>query len=1497
MEPGALVGPYEILTRLGAGGMGEVWRARDVRLGREVAIKVLPAGAAGDPERVRRFRSEARAVAALSHGNILALYDVGATAVSCRAEGGEPRDGGEEVHYLVTELLEGQTLEQRLRGGAVSSAKAIEVALQVASGLAAAHGKGIVHRDLKPANLFVTGDGTVKILDFGLARLTQPERAGAQATTATATGGVLGSPAYMSPEQAQGLPADHRADLFSLGVVLYEMLSGQRPFRGASTGEVTAAILRDDPAALPAAVPPALERIVRRCLEKRPDARFSSARDVAFALQAVADEAPRAVARRAGAERLYPGMAAFTEADAGRFFGRDHDIAAVWRKLAERSLLALIGPSGAGKTSFVRAGLVPHAPPGWRCVVATPGPAPFASLARALAPSFAGDADAVQQLLDLHLPDTATGLVRRWRQRCDHALVVVDQLEELFTLNPADVRQRFAGLLGALAALDGVHVLLSMRDDFLFGCHAFGGLAAMFDAVVPLGPPSSDGLRRALVEPARAMGFGFEDDGLVEDMVGSVAGERGALPLLAFAAASLWERRDEETRLLTRAAYEAIGGVSGALAQHAEATLVRIGPDRVELVRELFRNLVTAQGTRAVCDADELATVFPGERRAGAETTLAALVDARLLTEYEVNGADGTPRRRVEVVHESLLTAWPRLVRWRTEDEGGAQLRDQLRQAAHLWEEKGRPDDLLWTGTSFQEYQVWRARYPGGVSEVEEDFGWAMVARAGRRRRLRRAFYAGVLAAVVMIASGLGVLLRRSVRETRRAEAEARQREAAQLLALGRLKLADHPNAALAYAIASLERSDNGAARRFALEALWQGPSALFLSDPVRPTAMHWSPDGRWLALAGARGLAVFERVSGGRRQLSSANESIGDAGFTSDGQRLVTRAELGTLHVWALPAGRLERTLDDAGSPAGFAGDRLLTVGPDSRVARKGPSLVVRSLSLDGSTRTTFGEWSPRDLHGNFEIDPSGTSILSMQGDRLTQQRLDALDAPPRVFGSHEDASVWMQPWRDRVVTGGSGGEVRIWDVMSGRLERALKSPGDARLVALDPRRRFLATSPLGPGSPHAAFLFDLAAPPTAEPLLLPGNEVLFYNAMKFSPDGAWLASMHVGTAELWNMTGARSIVVGRQKPPFGNVAFTRDGDLLSASGEGVLRRWPLSAAAGGSVQVLWSRPGEMIGTLLEVDPRNRFVALTLLFRGEILRAPFDGSNPWIHRLKRPPGVSLAAGLGSLDPNGKWLAMAAFADGHPELNGIRLIDLDTGDERHLDAHPKGGERCEEVGSFFAGAALPVWLRDGRLVSDGDAGLRVWDIPAGTSRLLRPCRKFMVDLLMLASPDSRVILRLDPAQTTGAVSSLSAFDLVSGTTREVTSHGNAVECIAFDPSGRVLVTGGQDGVVRVGRLAGEETHLLFGHTAPVQNVAVSPDGRWIASASDDGTIRIWPMPDLTRPPLHTLPNAELLAKLRSLTNLRAVRDPGSDTGWKIEIGPFPGWAVVPEWQP
>jgi eukaryotic-like serine/threonine-protein kinase len=309
LATGAELGPYEIIAPIGAGGMGEVYRARDTRLGRDVALKILPESFARDADRLRRFKQEAQAVAALNHPNILAIFDVSYV---------------EGAPFLVSELLEGESLRKTMDHGPIRQGKVIEYAVQIANGLAAAHDKGVVHRDLKPENLFVCRDDRIKILDFGLAKLSATEddsQTGATLTSPrTAAGVVMGTASYMAPEQVRGEHVDARTDMFAFGAVLFEMASHKRAFQRDTAAETMTAILRDDLPEITDVQPPiapALERIVRRCLEKKPDHRFQSAKDLAFALEALSQvttasgSAGRAIAeaRKAESRRKMIGIA------------------------------------------------------------------------------------------------------------------------------------------------------------------------------------------------------------------------------------------------------------------------------------------------------------------------------------------------------------------------------------------------------------------------------------------------------------------------------------------------------------------------------------------------------------------------------------------------------------------------------------------------------------------------------------------------------------------------------------------------------------------------------------------------------------------------------------------------------------------------------------------------------------------------------------------------------------------------------------------------------------------------------------------------------------------------------------------------------------------------------------------------------------------------------------------------------------------------------------
>jgi WD40 repeat protein/predicted Ser/Thr protein kinase len=1417
-SPGGILGErYQIREVLGRGGMGEVYRAFDLKLRVDVALKAVRPELSSSEKARDLLRQEVRSAREVVSPNVCRIFDLVV----------------EEGRELVSmEYIDGTTLAETLRErGPLELQEAREIAAQFLSGLEAIHEAGLVHRDFKPENVMLTRAGRVVVMDFGLAKA----RSEGKSRT------IAGTPAYMSPEQSRGEPVDARSDVFSAGVVLTEMLwDGPR-------GTLWDAV-RETPPRVPDG-PWAL--VLRQALASDRESRHATARALARALDEVTHRLP-------GFEdkHPYPGLASFTQEDAGYFFGREMEVEAVWKKLKRPRLLALIGPSGAGKSSFLRAGLLPTLPAGWRVILSTPGNRPFQSLAQALLPAFAGDMEAIQSFLGFER-DTAVPLLSKWRQKSEHALVIVDQFEELFTLNPPEVQEAFSTLLGRIVLEADVHVLLSLRDDFLLHCQKHDALGPVFSELTPLGTLSPSALRRALVQPALACGYRFEDEALVEEMVTEVSHERGVLPLLAFAASRLWEKRDREKGLLTREAYQEIGGVGGALAQHAEETLSRIGEERTHLVRELFRNLVTAQGTRASRELEELLSIFPKEEeRKAAEEVLRELVAARLLTSYETS---------VEIIHESLLSAWPRLVQWRNQDEGGALLRDQLRQAAQAWQDRGRPDDLLWTGKSYRELSLWRESYTGGLSSTEEAFAQAAAKFAGRRRRRRQIAVAASFALLLGVVGVVTSLWRRSVLEVSR-------REAAQILALGRVELQDRPTAALAHALASLERADNEPARRFAVEALWRGAAAFVL--PKDQQSVDFSPDGHWLATGGLLSGVRLWSGEGGPFVTVGAPDGVPGVQF-SPGSDFLAAGMQATARFWSIPEGSELRNVELGGNKIFMRrGSHLFSSTPTSE-----RTMALRDWSILEGVPDVLALHDLRDVT-DWDIEGSGEWLVTAraQGVYVTPLR-DPSRERSRLVGKHEAKVVWVasQQTASRIVSSDETGEVRIWTFSdtSAELERTLHAP--APQAILDPTGSWLVVAPGGAQTTgDVAYVWDLKGPPDAEALALRNSSVTFLNGRAIDPQGLWLATANDLFGVLWPLHPQYSRVL-RAQSGFWTIAFAADGkSLLSTAADGTVRLWPLSPRGDEKHRVLMSTMS--LGLDLDVDPAGRYALVAA--GGRVFVAPLQSGEP-----REMPGFGNWVNSLAFSVDGR-LAAAAFI--RPEAL-IRVWDLDSGAIRVLDPR-LGHEDCDWEGGWETIRDVE-FLPDGRLLTGGSTGVRLWELESGKSQEVRPCAN-RVERRVAVSGDGGTLLVMESNLET-RVSTLSVHDLHTGSFRDIASHGNRLNAVALDPTGTIAVTGDLDGVVRVGPITGAEPHLLFGHELQISSVAVSPDSRWIASASQDGTIRLWPMPDGT--PFHALPYAEILERLQGLTNLRVVPDDKSDTGYRVEVGPFPGWKKLPEW--
>jgi WD40 repeat protein/DNA-binding winged helix-turn-helix (wHTH) protein len=1194
----------------------------------------------------------------------------------------------------------------------------------------------------------------------------------------------------------------------------------------------------------------------------------SSAKIAQFPVRATDDE-----------RNPYPGLAAFTETDAEFFYGREAEVSHLWRKITSRRLLAVIGPSGVGKTSFLRAGLLPAKPEGWRTLICQPGEAPFAALARALAPEFEGDAEAISKLVDMRDPARAVAVISRWRDRHDQALLIVDQFEELFTLNPSEIQADFAALMWRLARDVAVHVILSMRDDFLYRCHEHETLAPVFSGLTPIKVPAHDDLRRALVEPASHFGYAFEDDVLVDEMLDAVAGERGALPLLAFAVERLWVRRDRENLLLTRRAFADIGGVAGALAHHAEATIERIGADRVPIVRELFRNLITAEGTRAIREWDELLSVFSDSRSASQpEEVLRQLVDARLLTSYEIHEEDREPTRRAEIIHESLLANWPRLVRWQTQDADAVQLRDQLRQAARTWNERGRSDDLLWTGSAYREFSVWLMLYPGGLTETEEAFAEAMTSHAKGRSRRRRTAIAAIIVALFGVLTIVAGLWRRSVTEAQRAEA-------ANLFSLAQLGLEERPSEAVAYAIAGLELADNLELRRMVLDALWRGPTEIRLETRSN-YHFEFSPDGRWLGTADhERGAKIWPSDGGSPMFLENSDSAL-EIRFSPRGDLIAanTSMERNELGFWSFPEGRLLRTvaLDEQGSTFYFEfspdGERLIT--STQIVEEESTELVIRSWPVGGGEPDVLArlQIDPSSNDVLPDLDPSGSRFAWADGRtvRIAPLAGTTLDLASATSIEHDQAvaALAFDSSALRLATSDTAKRNRVW-----ALERnppvvtCTLSGGkgtEAERLVFDSSGTMLAGS--------GGLLWDLTGPPNSEPLRLTRFDV-FTSRQAFGPTGKWLATSshsisYGGSVSLWPIARPYPAILRGHEEPVSRLAFTFDGKrLVSISKDGTVRVWPLDGGSREKPMVLDRAAGTSQGPAsLATAPNGSFVAAGYS-QGQVRVLPLDGSPG-----RELSGFTDAVNAVAVGPESRLVAAGAGRF-FPEEAIVNVWDLESGDVRILDA----GDGIVISYLWFT-AEGDLWVNSGVHV------IRRWDLNGDQSQMVEEIDfsdpEFAGGIFCDIDPDGRRSLLW------GEPDRLWIQDLDTHITRELSSHGWVNWC-EFDPTGSIVVTRSQ-GAARVGHVDGGEPHLLPGSERGA-NILVSPDGNWIASGGEDNTIRLWPMPDLSKTPLHTLPREELIAKLKTLTNLRAVRDEESSTGWKIEVGPFPGWETVPTW--
>lgn len=715
---------FRLVRQLGRGSMGVVYLAHDRSLDRQVAVKFI---AAPQPEtRAReRFQTEARAIARLKHANVVTVFRVGEVE-------GHP--------YIVSEYLVGHSLAQLALP--LPWRRALGLGIDLARGLSAAHRQGVLHRDLKPDNVFLTAEGEVKLLDFGLAEFVDTGAPlGPSGVRAPA-----GTPRYMAPELFQGMSATPRSDLYALGLVLYELCTGTLPPRhrpdlpllrenqGVPAPSEYAEQDRD--LQLSAHVPgiaPEFASIIERCLHADPEERFASAEALCAELEPLEPlHGPEALP----AGNPYRGLAPFEAEHRALFFGRDADIRAVIERLRRQPLVLVAGDSGVGKSSLCRAGILPRVAHGaldeyrdFSTLTLEPGRRPVAALAAALAPVL-GQPEAELAARLTEAQEWLGPALRKAYQGSRGLLLFVDQLEELVTLSEPAQAARFASLLGELALpAAGVHVLLAVRGDFLTRVGTHPGLGdAVERALYLLRPLTLDRVREAIVGPARSRGVVFESEELLQTLAGATAQGAGSLPLLQFTLAELWERRDSARRCITQASLDEMGGVAGALSRHADGVLARLDRPKQQAARRLLGRLITAEGTHSERSEEELTS-----DSAEAHAALRALVEGRLLHARTEGG-----RAIYEIAHEALIASWSTLRQWIDEDAGQRALRQRLEAASAEWERLGHTEDLLWRQRQLGEVH---SLEPATMGPREQNFLRASQ-RAVRRQNVRRGFAA-----------------------------------------------------------------------------------------------------------------------------------------------------------------------------------------------------------------------------------------------------------------------------------------------------------------------------------------------------------------------------------------------------------------------------------------------------------------------------------------------------------------------------------------------------------------------------------------------------------------------------------------------------------------------------------------------------------------------------------------------------------------------------------
>lgn len=1413
LAPGTMVDHLRVRRLVGWGGMGEVYLARDTRLGRKVALKVLRANRLGSSDEVKRFLFEARTTARFSHPHIVTIHGVG-------EHEGNP--------YLALEFLDGQSLRQRLADGPLAPAEAIRIVRAVADALCEAHRHKILHRDLKPDNVLIPPDGRPRVVDFGLAHAVddaagavaaEPEEAEEGDEFTSRGAGLRGTPAYLAPEQWTRQTCSEATDVWALGVMTYELLSGARPFAGRTPQELCAE-LQSPKSAPPLAVPgaqPGLVSLCARMLAKEPRGR-PTAREVLEELDRITAEERRLPAD----ESPFRGLLAFDERHAGAFFGREEEIATLLERLRNEPALPVVGPSGAGKSSFVQAGVIPRlrAQGPWIVLAMRPGYQPFQTLASRLVQAEARrDQEEVtpdpdrSRLLAERLSEEpgllGLELQRLAAERRAQVLLFVDQLEELATLVADEgVRRRFMRAVCAAAddPCEPVRVIMTLREDFLAGLAREREARDALGHLMVVGSPGPDALRQILSEPVRAAGYAYDDPTLVDDMLSAVRAEPVCLPILQFAARQLWEARDPARRLLLRDAYEQSGGVAGALARHADRTLEGLTARQVGLARVLLLRLVTPERTRRVLDERTLGEGLGGE----AAEVVERLVRARLLSARKPQGegeSTGRGEAELELAHESLIHSWGRLARWIEESREELAVLAEVNQAARLWQRRGR-DEELWRGEALAEARRILGRGSTPLPEVVSRFLEAGARRERRRIQRLRLLGVALVVAVALVALVFAAKERQARHQQEVAERErsVAQREGARA-SLARGELTE----ARAKLRSALETEDSTAAR-----ALWrelaEQPLRWRRELPSSGNALAVSPDGRLLAVASTdTSLRILDLASGGDRAVLRHEDQVFAVAFAPGGRELASATFSGKLWLWTLDGGRRRELGTHASAVTTIAFDRH-----GRRLASAGWDRSIRVWDLAGGGPPVTLAVDVDRIYDLAFSDPGDRLACAGESPTVRIYRLSAgalaTPEPLRLDGHRGAVHSVVFLAGERVASGGVDRRVRIWRMgASGGavVERSIDARATVRKLAASGGRLAAACSD------GAIRIFGLTPPAPERTLLGHLGDV---NDLAFVPGGRLLVSAGWDqSVRLWD-PGAESAAPseGSWASAVLGIAFSPDGATLAAG------------RADGTTRLMETATGRELTRL--GGHRQRVSAVGFSPDGRLLATASWDQTVRLWELERRVTIKTLAGHSA-----NVLSLAFSPDGERLATGssdktVRLWRVRSG----------------ELETTLAGHGSLVWdvafSPDGELLasSSADRSVRIWEV--ATQRLRRVLAgheagpvygvAFRPDGEELASGGADRTIRLWPSP---------CFRTSDGpcVSRRAGPLAGRVYWLGYSPDGTSLGLPLSDGRALLRASGAARSHVLEGHRAEVNYLRFAPRGELLGTSSDDGTVRLW----------------------------------------------------------